>query len=218
MVHKRSQLAGIACCMMISSVVNLSHAATKTYQTNCGKTQFFVNVLNNGYAFDNSYRLSAETASGIFELYTGKDEFYAACLTTSSNKALLIFQNFCDGSACVEQNYGAVDPENLSILLQPSQDNNPNTQALTNLLGFEAPNLSTSSVAFCCNQQTLQQVEKTFAPIEKDNLTLAEQRLTRPFSEAIKQKTVMLTLLGLLSALYLYFRKKPSLKKGNSPN
>jgi len=219
-VYRRNQLAGIACCMMIYSLANLSYAATKTYQTNCGKARFFVNVLNNGYAFDNSYRLSAETAAGFFELYTGKDEFYASCLTTSSNKPLLIFQNFCDGSACVEQNYGAVDPENFSILLQPSQDNNPNKQALSDLLGFEAPNLTTSALAFCCNEQTLQQVEKTLAPIEKDNLTLAEH-FTRILTEPVKQKTAIFTLLGLLSALFLYLRKKhnrpTSIEKGNSP-
>jgi|GEM_PF-4910022 len=214
---KCSQLLGIAGFLILSNLVNLSYAAAKTYQTNCGKVRFFVNVLNNGYAFDNSYRLSAETASGFFELYTGKDEFYAACLTTIHNQPLLIFQNFCDGSACVEQNYGVVDPETLSIRLQPNQDNTPNTQALSDLLGFEAPNLSTSTLAFCCNQQTLQLIEKTFAPVENESLTL-EQHLTRLLTEPVKQKLFIFTLLGLLSALYLYFRKKPGTKKGNSPN
>lgn len=172
-------------------------ANTQSFSTECGNVKFRVDVLNNGFAFDNSYSLFADTALGAVELYKGQDWFFAACLNTKSAKPLLVFQNYCSGSACNEKNYGAVDPANLAVVLKPSLEKPENYQDISSLLGMQAPNLSESDAAFCC-------AEKPAKPQLKPQQALSVPVNTRADVRMVAFGLLLVIVIGLV----LYKRKK----------
>jgi hypothetical protein len=124
------------------------------FEATCGAAKFHVAGANNGHPLDNTFTLSAITASGPRELFKGEEGgwFHAACLATKEGKPILVFQSYCGGSACVEGKYGAIEPTSLKLLLRPSLKNVENHKQLSALLGSSAPHLGNYKGAFCCGE------------------------------------------------------------------
>ena len=128
-------------------------ASELTSESVCGDVKFSVTKVNHGSPLDNSYSLSAIAPSGSKELYTtNEDWFGAACVSTTSGQSLLVFQNHCGGSGCLEGKYGAVDPSSLKILLRPSEKNIENYDQLSDLLGSPVQYLGNYPGYFCCGK------------------------------------------------------------------
>lgn len=124
----------------------------RSYEGECGGVKFRVVAQNNGHPLNNKFVLSGGTPAESRNLFTSEigGWFHAACLPTRRGKPLLVFQSYCGGSACLEGNYGAVDPASLKLLLRPSAKNRENEKQLRALLGAPAPHLGNFKGAFCC--------------------------------------------------------------------
>ena len=123
----------------------------------CGGTEFEVAVENRGHPLDNVYHLLAkqpghDRATQVHLSDVG-GWFFAACVPDKQGIAKLVYQEFCGGSACVEDKYGIIDPQTLKTLLQPSNKNEGNSVQATRLLNKKVPHLPEDKSSFCCNLQ-----------------------------------------------------------------
>ena len=81
----------------------------------------------------------------------------AACLTNVKGKKLIVFQQYCDGTACNDgANYGIVDPRDLTILLVPDSTSHrtqlKNRRTAAKILGVrEPPYLGDNPATVCCS-------------------------------------------------------------------
>jgi hypothetical protein len=109
----------------------------------CGEARFELNAENRGHILDNVYRLTARASEhGKEKLVYLSDVggwFFAACVADGKGAPRLLFQEFCGGSACVEDKYGIVDPRSLAILLRPPANNVGNGAQAARVLGRKLP-------------------------------------------------------------------------------
>lgn len=115
----------------------------KIYEATCGGTRFRVAWVYSGGVFDNRFTLSTFTKTEEKILYKNAEGgfFHAACLTAKTGKQLMVFQDYCGGTGCVESKYGAIDPSTLQIILRPNNANIDNGKDISNILGFAVPHL-----------------------------------------------------------------------------
>ena len=133
-------------------------AMAGTYDTTCGPTTFQVVAENSGHSLENKYELYGSLSKDgqrrlLFTSNIG-GWLSAECVVTAKKRELLLFQAYCGGSACVEDKYGIVDPENLKLLLVPPAKNKGNSKAAAALLQSKnVPYLPESETAFCCQKK-----------------------------------------------------------------
>jgi hypothetical protein len=123
----------------------------------CGGTKFEVAIENRGQPLDNVYHLLAkqpdqDRATQVHLSDVG-GWFFAACIPDKKGIAKLVYQEFCGGSACVEDKYGIIDPQTLKTLLQPSSKNEGNSVEASRLLDKKVPHLPRDKSSFCCDLQ-----------------------------------------------------------------
>ncbi len=140
--------------LMIPLAFAAESASSKSFEAQCGPNRFRVNVENKGHPLDNRFELVAARSGGDNRLFVADDGgwFHAACLPDRNGEPLLVFQNYCGGSGCVEDRYGVVDPRSLKVLLDPGKKNVGNAAAASKLLGKTVPNLLRYKDAFCCER------------------------------------------------------------------
>ena len=121
----------------------------------CGGSEFEVVVENRGHPLDNVYRLLAKKPGQDRPTQVHLSDlggwFFAACVSDKQGRQRLVYQEFCGGSACVEDNYGIVDPQTLKTLLEPSTKNEGNSALASRLLNKRVPHLPRDKSSFCCN-------------------------------------------------------------------
>jgi hypothetical protein len=102
-----------ALALIVLLVPELSFA--KNYVTDCGGTRFEVSVEHGEHPLDNVYTLFASLAGQDKAKLVHRSNlggwFFAECVRSKAGTPLLVFQEFCGGSACVEDRYGVVDPK-----------------------------------------------------------------------------------------------------------
>jgi hypothetical protein len=133
---------------------NAFSAPPQVFESTCSGAKFRVTAVNNGHPLDNTYVLSAVTATGARELFKGEigGWFHAACIAAKDGKSILLFQSYCGGSGCLEGKYGAVEPFSLKVVLRPSRKNVENHKQASALLGSAAPHLGNYKGTFCCGE------------------------------------------------------------------
>jgi hypothetical protein len=128
-------------------------AVEDSSESNCGDVKFRVIKVNHGQPLENSYSLKAITRSQTKEIYfTNEDWFKVACISSKSGKPILVFQNHCGGSGCLEGKYGAVDPSTLKLLLRPSEKNIENFDKISEIIGSSVQYLENYKGYFCCGK------------------------------------------------------------------
>ncbi|MFM9880908.1 MAG: hypothetical protein ACKVOO_10930 [Burkholderiaceae bacterium] len=145
----QSFLLVIACIAVCNSV---RASPSQSFEGECGGKTFRVEKRNVGHPLENSYVLSVATPHGARRIYGASQGgwFHAACLMSRFAKPVVVFQSYCGGSACVEDKYGAIDPENLKLLFVPEGNNVSNSKKLSTLLGRPSPHLQSEKGRFCC--------------------------------------------------------------------
>lgn len=149
----KSRLSNLLITVAFASVAGSAFAAqSQSFEGECGGKTFRVEKRNVGHPLENSYVLSVATPHGARRIYSASQGgwFHAACLMSRVAKPVVVFQSYCGGSACVEDKYGAIDPENLKLLFVPDGNNVSNSKKLSTLLGRPSPHLQSEKGRFCC--------------------------------------------------------------------
>jgi hypothetical protein len=130
-------------------------ASAANFSAVCGGTQFEVVAEHHEHPLDNVYRLFSKKPEQkrvtLVHISNEGNWFYAACLPDKQGVEKLVYQEFCGGSACVEDRYGIVDPQSIKTLLRPPTKNEPNSRQASRLLGQKVPDLSEDKRSFCCD-------------------------------------------------------------------
>jgi len=127
-------------------------AGVNTFEGACGGTNFRVSVVHGDHPLENVYTLSVVSGQNSTVVHRSDvgGFFEAACLPAKSGKPLLVFQEFCGGSACIEAKYGAIDPTSKKFVLRPSEKNVSNIHQAESLLGQSVPYLPQLKGRLCC--------------------------------------------------------------------
>lgn len=139
--------------VMLSTALLIQSAAwADETATPCGAASFRIAVDQGADWWDRQYSLRAKSeGSSEIEIYHTKGGFfYAACVTDSSGRELLLIETFCEGSACPEDHYGIIDPVSQEFLLNPDHYSQGNAREAAFVLGHEPAYLPQSSDSFCC--------------------------------------------------------------------
>jgi len=138
---------------LLTLAFSTATVAAQTFSTSCGDARFEVTKTNRGHPLDNKFSLTGRGADGsskvLYESEVG-GWFFVSCTKRNNGQPLLLFQEFCGGSVCVEDKYGAIDTSSLKIVLVPSKKNIGNWKDASRLLGRRAPHLPSDESAFCC--------------------------------------------------------------------
>ena len=139
-------------CVFILIASSAFAEPQQVFETTCGPSKFQVSVINNGHPLDNTFMLSVIKSKETTQLFKGEEGgwFHSACMLKKDGSPVLVFQNYCGGSGCLEGKYGVIEPLSLKPLLWPSSDNVQNIDALSELLGYPAPHLYQHKDAYCC--------------------------------------------------------------------
>lgn len=130
-------------------------AQTQNFSETCGNSRFEISMQSGTHPLENRFELKGFSLNNQKEKRTVYVSdvggwFYAACLSTKDKRPMLVFQEFCGGSACVEDKYGVVEPNTMKIVLTPSKKNVGNSAAASKILGKRIPHLPNEKSAFCC--------------------------------------------------------------------
>lgn len=149
----RLKIIKISVISILALAFSVDTVAAQTFSTTCGDTRFEIIKINRGHPLDNKFSLTGRGADGrskiLYESEVG-GWFFASCMKRDDGQPMLLFQEFCGGSVCVEDKYGAIDASTLKIVLVPSKKNIGNWKDASRLLGRKAPHLPSDESAFCC--------------------------------------------------------------------
>lgn len=132
-------------CMLTAMVSLPAEAETKEFEFNCGEAA--ISILGTydpkvpGAHGFSEFRIKVGRGVQDVDITLGHGYMHFACLENSVGRKMIVFQQYCDGSACHDlDNYGVVDTDTLEILLVPD---NSNRDTAAGILGMrEAPRLS----------------------------------------------------------------------------
>ena len=142
----------ISLLLMLASAPGL--AAEKLFRYDCGGAQVEIrgtyDASDPGCFSFHKFDLSVARATRRVSLDLSSGFMHAACIKDSKGRAMIVFQQYCDGSGCHDlDNYGIVDPRTLNIVLEPT-DTNREVAART--LGLrKAPVLLDYPETLCCS-------------------------------------------------------------------
>jgi hypothetical protein len=128
-------------------------ADEKVFRYRCGGAEVEItgvyDATDPGCHTFNKLRMTVHREMQHVDLDLSYGFMHAACLANRKGNAMIVFQQYCDGSGCHDlDNYGIVDPRSLKVLLTP---NDTNRDAAAKILGRRrVPALLDHPATKCC--------------------------------------------------------------------
>ncbi len=129
-----------------------NNSLAKNYNSKCGSSYFLIISENHGHPLDNKFKLFV-SKDGKKNILFESDKggwFNAICIEKNQTIPLLLFQSYCGGSSCVEDNYGIVNTLTNKFLLIPEKENIGNSKKAAKILGENIRVLMRKNKSFCC--------------------------------------------------------------------
>jgi len=106
-------------CIVISVIALLATevvAAERNIGLQCGGAN--ISVGNTA----TSFLINVVSASGQqqYRFKKEKEFLFLRCMADKKGKEMLLINNFCSGSHCIESNFTIINPSNLETILQPN--------------------------------------------------------------------------------------------------
>lgn len=128
-------------------------ALAEIAEKKCGNFTFRVKILNEGDIDEKRFKLYYYTkGQRPILFYQSESGHYldATCVQNKKKKYLMLFQEYCGGSACIENIYGLFDPHEKKILINPSDWPQGNSNEIEKIISYPPPFYSDGTF-FCCN-------------------------------------------------------------------